>query len=117
MTNRRIVNDLADNEESTFFENLARGVSKIDRALDAVTKTELFCQSHGRVADFNNPAGATDFIDNVAAIMLLDLFLHRGHHVRRTQVDLFARRRSAGNEVRAHRLKSLPGPAAFSPGH
>src|SRR6266403_2655321 len=111
------LNDLADDEEPAVFENFSGGVGKIDRAFDAVTKTELFCQPHGRVADFNNPASATDFIDNVAAIMLLDLFLHRGHHVRRTQVYFLARRRSAGDEVRAHNVKSLTCHGCFSAGN
>jgi hypothetical protein len=37
--------------------------------------------------------------------MLLDLFLHRGHHVGRPQVYFLARRRSAGDEVRTHDLE------------
>src|SRR6266851_2330689 len=101
----RVVNDLADDEEPALFENFARGVSEIDRALDPVTKAELLGEANGGVADFNDPAGAMHFIDNVAAIMLLDLLLHRRHHIRRTQVDLLARRRSAGNEVRAHNVR------------
>src|SRR6266850_8312434 len=109
-----VVNDLADNEEPALFENFARGVSKIDRALDPVTKAELLGEANGGVADCNDPSGAMHFVDDIAAIMLLDLFLHRGHHVRRTQVYFLARRRSAGNEVRAHRLKSLTRHGCFS---
>ena len=97
-----IVNDLADDEEPAIFENFARGVGEIDGALDAVTKTKLLGQPHGRVAHRNNSALPPHFIDNVAAIMRLDLLLHRRHHVGRAQVYLLARRRAAGDEVRAH---------------
>src|SRR6266567_4585581 len=103
-----VVNDLADNEEPALFENFARGVSEIDRALDPVTKAELLGEANGGVADCNDPSGAMHFIHDVAAIMLLDLFLHRGHYVRRPQVYFLARRRSAGNEIRrAHALRNF----------
>ena len=105
MVHFRVVNDLADDEEPAVFENFARGVSEVDRALNPVTKAELLGEADNGVADFNNPASATHFVDDVAAIMLLNLLLHRRHYVRRTQVDLFARRRSAGDEVRAHKIR------------
>src|SRR5207244_13299799 len=105
MVDLRVVNDLADDEEPAVFENFARGVSEVDRALNPVTKAELLGETDNGVANFNDPAGATHFVDDVAAIMLLNLLLHRRHHVRRTQVDLFARRRSAGDEVRAHKIR------------
>src|SRR2546421_4136895 len=105
----RVMNNLANNEEPLLLENFARGVSEIDRALDPVTKAELLGEANGSVANFNAPAGAMHFIDDVAAIMLFDLFLYRSHHVRRPQVHLLARRRSAGNEIRrAHAFASLP---------
>src|SRR5882672_1262474 len=97
-----VVNDLADNEEPALFENFACGVSEIDRALDPVTKAELLGEANGGGADCNDPSGAMHFVDDIAAIMLLDLFLDGSHHVRRPQVYFLARRRSAGNEVRAH---------------
>ena len=96
------MNDFADDEEAAVFENFARGVSEIDRALDAVAKTKLLRQPHRRFADFDDSALSTHFVDNIAAVMLLDLLLHRGHDVRRAQVHFLARGRSAGNEVGAH---------------
>ena len=96
------MNDLADNKKPAIFENFARRIGEIDRALDPVTKTKLFRQAHGRVAHGNDPARAPDLIDDVAAIMRLDLLLHGRHHVGRTQVHLLARRRAAGNQIRAH---------------
>src|SRR5437879_4114463 len=99
------VNALADDSDPARFANFARGVSEIDRALDPVTKAELLGEADNGVANFNDPAGATQFVDDVAAIVLLNLLLHRRHYVRRTQVDLFARRRSAGDEVRAHKIR------------
>jgi hypothetical protein len=35
------------------------------------------------------------------------LLLHRRHHVGRAQVYLFARRRAAGDQVRAHKLAEI----------
>src|SRR5439155_1659182 len=95
MVDLRVVNDLADDEEPALFENFARGVSEIDRALVPVTKAELLGEADNGVANFNDSAGATHFVDDVAAIMLINLLLHGRHYVGRTQVDLFARRRSA----------------------
>src|SRR5438132_298663 len=46
MVDLRVVNDLADDEEPALFENFARGVSEIDRALDPVTKAELRADAH-----------------------------------------------------------------------
>src|SRR5215471_1401931 len=101
MIDLRIVNDLADNEEPLVFENFARRIGEIDRSLDAVTKTELFRETHGRFANFNDPALSANLVDDVAAVMLFDLLLHRGHHVRRAEVYFLARGRSARDEVRA----------------
>src|SRR5215475_10835155 len=97
-----IVNDLSNNKQPAIFEDLARRIREIDRALDAVTKTELLRKAYSGVADGNDSAGATNFFDNIAAIMRLDLFLHRRHHVWRTQVNFLARGCSAGNQIRAH---------------
>src|SRR5947208_10707745 len=102
------MNDLADNKQATVLENFPGGVGQIDRPLDPVAKAEFLREADSRVTNANDSASAANFVDNVTAIMLLDLFLYRGHHVGRTQVDFFARCRSAGNEVRrAHYLKSL----------
>jgi hypothetical protein len=91
------VNDFAYDKKPAIFENLARRISEIDRAFDAVTKTELFGQTHGRITGLDDPAGAADFLDNIAAIMRLDLLLDSGHYIRRAQIDFLARRRSAGD--------------------
>lgn len=97
-----VMNDLADDKKPAIFKNFARCVSKIDCALDAVAKTELFRQTHGGVADRNDSAGAPDFFDNVAPIMRLDLLLHCGHYIRRAQIHFLARGCATGNQVRAH---------------
>ena len=93
----RVVNDLADDEEPAILENLARRVSQIDRALDAVAKAELLRQPHRDIAARQNAAGAPDLVHDVAAVMRFDLLLHGGHYFRRAQVHLLARRRAAGN--------------------
>ena len=101
------MNDLADDEEPAILENFARRIGEIDRALDAVTKTELLRQPHRRVAHGDDAAGAPDFVDDVAAVMRLDLFLHGRHHLRRAQVHFLARRCAAGDQIRAHILLSF----------
>src|SRR5713101_381638 len=97
-----VMNDFADNKEPAILENFARSISEINRALDTVTKTKLFRQAHRRVAHGNDPTRAAHLFDNVATIVRLDLLLHRGHHVRCAQIDFLARRRAAGNKIRAH---------------
>ena len=104
MIDLRVMNDLADNEQSPFFEYFACGVSKIDRALDPVAEPELLGQPHSRVADRNNSPGVSYFFDDIAAIMRFHLLLHGRHYVRRTQIHLLVRRGSAGNQVCAHIL-------------
>ena len=64
-----VMNDFADNEQPPFFEDFARGVSKIDRALDAVAEPKLLGQTHSRIADRNNSPGASYFFNDIAAIM------------------------------------------------
>ena len=96
------MNDLAENEKPAILENLARGIGEIDRALDAVTKAELLRQPHGHVANREDAAGAADLVHDVAAIMRLDLLLHRRHHFRRAQVHFLARGRAAGDKISAH---------------
>ncbi len=104
MIDLRIMNDLPDDEETAIFENFARGVGEVDRTLNAVTKPKLFRQAHGRVTHANDSTCATHFFDNIAAVMRLDLFLHRSHHIGRAQINFLARRRAAGNKVRAHKI-------------
>ena len=101
------MNNLADNEEPPVLKNLARGVSQIDRALDAVAKAELLGQPHSCITYGNDPPGAPHFFDDIATIMRLDLLLHRGHHVRRAEIDLFARRCAAGDKIRAHKNAAI----------
>src|ERR1051326_2838492 len=96
------MDDFANDEEATILENFARGVGEIDRALDAVTKTKLLGQSQHQVAGRDDSAVPADLVDDVAAIMRLDLFLNAGHYLRSTEVEFVARSRAAGDEVRAH---------------
>ena len=68
-----------------------RGVSEIDRALDAVAKAELLRQPHRDVADGQDAAVAPDLVDDVAAVVRFDLLLHSRHHLRRAEVHLLRR--------------------------
>ena len=104
MIDFRIMNDLSDDEKPAIFENLSRGICEVDRAFDAIAEPKLLCQTHRCIADRNDSAGVPDFFDNVAAIMRLHLLLYSRHYVRRAQVHFLARRRAAGNQIRAHTL-------------
>src|SRR6516162_1205632 len=99
-----IVNNFADDEQLSILKNLALSISKVDCTLDTVAEPKLLCQAHRCIADRNDSAGATDFFDDVAPIMRLHLLLHGRHYVRRAQIHFLARRRAAGNQVRAHVL-------------
>ena len=90
-----VVNDFADNKEPAIFENLACGISEINRALNTVAKAELFRQAHSGVAHGDDSTSPAHFIDNVAAVVRFHLLLHRSHHVWRAQINLLARRRAA----------------------
>ena len=64
-----VMNDFADNKKPAILKNFARSISKIDCALDAIAKTELFRQAHGSVAHGNDSTRPAHLLDNVAAIM------------------------------------------------
>src|SRR5437868_15351922 len=98
MINLRVMNDFSHNEQPAIFENLASSIGQIDRALHAVTEAKLLGQSHSGVSNRNDSAGAPDFFDDVAAIVRLDLLLHRRHYVGSTQVHFLARSRAARNQ-------------------
>ena len=102
MIDLRIMDNLANDKKPAIFEDLARGISEIDGALDPVTEAKLFRQTHGCIAHGNDSASAAHFLDNVAAIMGLDLLLHRRHHIRCAEVDFLASGGAAGNQIRAH---------------
>ena len=102
MINLGVVNNFADNKKPAIFENLARCIGEIDRALDTVAKPKLFRQAHRGVAHGNDSTRAPHFFYNVAAVMRLHLFLHRSHDVGCAQVDFLARCRATGNKIRAH---------------
>ena len=99
-----VMNDFADDKEPAIFEDFARGISEIDRALDPVTKTKLFRKTHGGIAHGNHPPSPAHFFDNITAIVRFDLLLNGGHHIRRAEVYLLARGCAAGNQIRAHTL-------------
>ena len=110
MIDLRIVNDFANNKEFAIFKDFARGISEIDRALHAVTKTKLFRQAHGRVTRGDDATRAAYFFDNVAPIVRLDLLLHGSHYIGGTQVDFLPRCCAAGYKIRAHTLIAvIPG--------
>src|SRR5213596_1497626 len=98
------MNDFANDKEPAIFEDFARGISEIDRALDPVTKTKLFRKTHGGIAHGNHPPSPAHFFDNITAIVRFDLLLNGGHHIRRAEVYLLARGCAAGNQIRAHTL-------------
>src|SRR6266478_4958072 len=99
-----VVNDFADDKKPAIFEDFARGISEIDRALDPVTKTKLFRKTHGGIAHGNHPPSPAHFFDNITAIVRFDLLLNGSHHIRRAEVYLLARGCAAGNQIRAHTL-------------
>ena len=99
-----VMNNFADNKKPAIFENLARCIGEIDRALDTVAKPKLFRQAHRGVAYRDHSPGPAYLIDNVTTVVRLHLFLHRGHDVRCTKVHLLARGCAAGNKVRAHKM-------------
>src|SRR3954471_7415508 len=98
------MNDLADDKELAFLEHFPGAVREIDGSLDAVTKTKLLGQPHRGVAGANDPALPANLVDDVAAVMRFDLFLHRRHDIRRAQIHFLARCGAAGNEVRAQNM-------------
>src|SRR5438477_3702902 len=102
MIDLRVMNDFADNEQSPFFEDFARGISKIDRALDTVAEPKLLGQTHSRVAHRNNSPGVSYFFNDVAAIMRLHLLLHGRHYIRCAQIYSLASSGAARNQVRTH---------------
>ena len=104
MIDLRVVNDFADNKKTAIFENLARCIGKIDRALDPVAKAKLFRQAHSGVAHGNDSPRPAHFLDNIAPIMRFDLLLHRSHDVGRAQVHFLPRCCAAGNQIRAHTM-------------
>src|SRR6202007_3099461 len=63
---QRIMNNLAQNEESLVFEDLVRGVGQIDRPFHAIAETELLRQQNGRVPDLQNPAVEPNPLNNSA---------------------------------------------------
>ena len=99
-----VMNDFADDKEPAIFEDFARGISEIDRALDPVTKTKLFRKTHGGIAHGNHPPSPAHFFDNITAIVRFDLLLNGGHDIWRAEVYLLARGCAAGNQIRAHIL-------------
>jgi hypothetical protein len=104
-----VVNDFADNKEPAIFENLACGVSEINRALDTVAKAKFFRQAHRGVPHGDDSTRPAHFIDNVAAVVRLHLLLHCSHHVGCAQIDFLACRRAAGNKIRTHGLgRNIP---------
>src|SRR5712692_654649 len=122
MVDLGIMNDFANNEEALIFKNLARGISEIDRALDAVAKPELFCEPHCSFTGSDDSSGTPNFVNDVAAIMRLHLFLHRGHYVGRAQIHFLPRRRPARNDICVHKIMrrsatslcySINGPLGF----
>ena len=98
------MNNFANDEEPSIFENFAGRIREIDRPLDAVTKAKLFRQPHCGVAHRNQPTGATDFLDDIAAIMGFDLLLHGSHDIRRAEVHFLPGGCAAGNQICAHIL-------------
>jgi hypothetical protein len=82
-----VVNDFPEDEEPPIVEDLGRGVREIDGPLDAVAKAELLRQSHRHtLASQRAPTGPQPLHD-LAAVVGLDLRLHRGVQLRRAEID------------------------------
>src|SRR4029453_16246132 len=116
MIDLRVMNDFPDNKKPAIFENLARRIREIDRALDTVAKTKLFRQAHRSVAHGDDPPRPAHFLDDVTAVVRFHLLLHRSHHVGRAQVHFLPRSCAAGNEIRAHDLANVTLTGPFSNG-
>ena len=69
MIDLRVMNNFSHNKQAAILENLARGVCKIDRALDAVAETKLLRQTHCRISYGNRSAGAPDLFDDITAVV------------------------------------------------
>jgi hypothetical protein len=109
------MNNFSHNEKAAILENLAGSVCEIDRAFDAITEPKLLRQAHCRISHRNESAGASNFFDDIAPVMSLDLLLYGRHDVWGTQVHSLAGSCAAGNKVRAHKISLTP--LLFSPLH
>ena len=69
-------------------ENLGRGVGQVDRALDAVTKAECLRELDGEAVGREVRLGVAQVLDDRAAVVAFDLFLHELHDLRGAKIDL-----------------------------
>ena len=105
-----VMNNFSHDEQAAILKHLACGVRQVDRAFNAVAETKLLRQSHCGISNRNGSACMTHLLDDVAAVVRLDLLLHRGHDGGSPQVHFLAGCCAAGDQVRAHvRLVILSG--------
>jgi hypothetical protein len=102
----RVVNDLAQQENSPVRIRPPRGVGQVYRPLHPVTKTELLRQLDGHVPRRQNMPVRANPLDQLAAVVRQHLGLHRRHNVRTAQVH-FLRGRWG---FRCHARLTLPRP-------
>jgi hypothetical protein len=82
----RVVDDLSEDEQAPVLEDLGRRIREIDRPLDAVAKAKLLRETHRHAFAAQRPTGRTQSLDDLAAIVVLDLRLHLFHHLRVAEV-------------------------------
>ena len=91
-----IVDDFAEQKNTTIGISPARRISEIDGAFDAITKPKFLRQLYGQVAGRKNVSVGADPFDQVAAVMREDLGLHSSHNIGPAQIDLLRSGRGNG---------------------
>lgn len=86
----RVVDDFANQENTLFFEDLASGVSEVDRAFNAVAEAKFSSQADGGVADGEFATLPEDFFHDGRAVVVLDFVLDEGHDIGAPDIDTFA---------------------------
>ena len=91
-----IVDDFAEDINWLVRENFSRGISQINRALDAITKTEFLRQLYSQPIGGQDMASCANAVNEFAPIMRKNLGLNRFHDVGAAKVDLSWRCRCVG---------------------
>ena len=80
------MNDFAQNVDGLIWENFARRIGKIDGALDAIAEAEFLRQPGFQATGLQDAAARPQLLDDLTAVMPLDLLAHGLHDVGSTQV-------------------------------
>jgi hypothetical protein len=88
------VNDFPNQKNSIVGKNTTRGVGKVNRSLDPITKPELLSETQCGISNLENPASGADFLDNRTLVVIRDLGLDALHYLRRAHIDSLSLRGS-----------------------